>query len=287
MFIVLGATGHVGSATARALLGEGEPVTVVTREAAAAEDLRALGATVAVADVRQVDALRDVFRRGKRLFLLNPPAAPSTDTDVVERETIRCILDALDGSKLEKVVAESTYGAQPGGRCGDLNTLFELEEGLRAQPIPTAIIRAAYYFSNWDPMLKPAGDDGVLPTMYPVDLKIPMVAPDDLGRVAAHLLKEPADRVGVHYVEGPERYSSGDVAATFAKALGREVRPVATPRDQWEQAYRDRGFSEAAAHSYARMTAVSVDGDYDMPDAPICGSITLESYIGALVQKAD
>jgi hypothetical protein len=31
---------------------------------------------------------------------------------------------------LEKVVAESTGGAQPGDRIGDLNVLWELEKGL-------------------------------------------------------------------------------------------------------------------------------------------------------------
>ena len=32
MHIILGGTGHMGSATARALLDKGEPVTIVTRD---------------------------------------------------------------------------------------------------------------------------------------------------------------------------------------------------------------------------------------------------------------
>lgn len=135
-------------------------------------------------------------------------------------------------------------------------------------------------------MLKPASDEGVLPTMHPAELKIPMVAPTDLGRIAAQLLKEPVERTGTHYVEGPERYSASDVGAAFSKALGRPVRTVVTMRDQWEEAYRELGFSEPAAHSYARMTAVSVDGDYDMPDAPIRGCVKLESHIEHLVKTA-
>lgn len=39
MHIVLGGTGRVGSATARALLKRGEPVTIVTRDAAHGADL--------------------------------------------------------------------------------------------------------------------------------------------------------------------------------------------------------------------------------------------------------
>ncbi len=285
MFIILGATGHVGSATAEALLKQGRAVTAVTRTAEKATRLERMGATVAVADLHDVEAMRAVFRGGRRLFLLNPPAAPDTDTDRTEKETIRLLLDALDGSGLEKIVAESTYGAQPGEMIGDLNTLHELEEGLGQQPIPATVLRAAYYMSNWDMMLEPASRDGILPTMYPAELKLPMVDPDDLGEVAAGLLTEPADRTGIRYVEGPERYSSEDVAAAFGQALGRPVTPQVTPRDQWEAAYRALGFSEPAALSYARMTAIGVDGDYDMPDDPIRGGRTLQAYTDALVAK--
>ena len=201
----------------------------MTRAADRAEHLRKLGAEIAVADVHDVETMRNVFRFGKRLFLLNPPAAPDTDTDRTEKDTVRCLLNALDGSGLEKVVAESTYGAQPGDALGDLSTLYELEQGLTAQPIPFSIIRAAYYMSNWDMMVTPARENGLLPTMYPADLRIPMVAPADLGRVAAGLLTEPAERAGIHYVEGPDRYSSTDVANAFADALGRSVTPAVTP----------------------------------------------------------
>ncbi|MFT8059667.1 NAD(P)H-binding protein, partial [Salmonella enterica subsp. enterica serovar Hadar] len=46
MHIILGATGHVGSALAQALLGRNEPVTVLTRDASKTEALRRKGARV-------------------------------------------------------------------------------------------------------------------------------------------------------------------------------------------------------------------------------------------------
>jgi uncharacterized protein YbjT (DUF2867 family) len=237
---------------------------------------------VAVVDVRDVDALRAVLRTGRRAFLLNPPADPATDTDAEERKTVRGILAALKDSGLEKVVAESTSGARPGERCGDLTVLFEFEEGLRSQSIPAAIIRAGYYMSNWDALLEPARRTGELPTMLPAELKIPMVAPRDLGRQAARLLVEPAGLTGITYVEGPKRYSPADVAAAFSKKLGRTVRPVVTPRQDWEKAFRKLGFSEAAASSYARMTAITVDGDFEIPNNPVHGAVTLDEYVSAL-----
>jgi len=285
MIIILGASGHIGSAAAKALIEAGKPVTAVLRDPTKATEWTTRGARTAVVDVHDSDALREVFKTGKRAFLLNPPADISTDTDQEEHATARSIVRALDGSGLEKVVAASTMGAQPGERYGDLNVLYDFEQALAAQPVPAVVQRGGYYFSNWDAQLEEA-KSGTLTTMLPADLKIPMVAPEDLGRAAARRLEEPLlDNRTIHAVEGPERYSARDVADAFAAALDRPVEIVVTPRDQWEQAYRKLGFSEAAAHSYARMTRITVDGGFEMPTSPERGQITLESYIRALVGR--
>lgn len=285
MFVVLGATGHVGSATANALLEAGEAVTVISHGEDKAASWKARGAEVAVADVGDPEALRAVFRQAKRAFLLNPPADVSTDTDAEEHRTAAAIVAALDGSGLEKVVAESAYGAQAGDRVGDLSVLFDFEQALARQPIPVTVLRAAYYMSNWDALL-PSAREGVLPTMYPADLKIPMVAPADLGAAAARFPREPVEQTGARYVEGPERYSSRDVAEAFSQALGKPVELSITPRAQWEEAYRKLGFSVPAAASYTRMTEVSVDSGFQMPDEFERGSVALTQYIRELVGRS-
>lgn len=286
MYIVLGATGHVGSAVAEALLRAGAAVTVVTRDSGKAAEWRARGAEAAVLDVSDREALAALFRRGDRAFLLNPPAPPTSDTDAEEHRTLADIVAALDGSGLEKVVVQSTYGAREGDRIGDLSVLYDFERALARQPIPSTVLRAAYYMSNWDALL-PAARDGVLPTMFPPDLALPMVAPADIGAVAARLLPAPPERMRVHHIEGPARYTVQQVADAFETALGREVRVAVIPRDRWVAAYRDLGFSRAAAHAYARMTAVTVDRGGDMPPGDTRGSTTLAAYIGALVAADD
>jgi uncharacterized protein YbjT (DUF2867 family) len=286
MYVVLGGNGHVGSALVKTLVRRGEPVTVLTHDAHHAVRWTGMGVQVVVADVSDVQSLRSAFRRGRRAFLLNPPADIRSDTDVVERATVANVLDALEGSELEKVVAESTAGAQPGERIGDFNTLWDLEQGLRRQSIPAAINQAAYYMSNWDGQLAAIRRTGKLQTMYPADFKLPMVATNDLGLFAAERLMSSIDDVGVRLVEGPRRYSSDDVANAFADALKREVEVEVTPRDQWETAYRRLGFSQPAAQSYARMTGLVLDKGFDFGEAPLRGSITLESYVHRLVEES-
>ena len=156
------------------------------------------------------------------------------------------------------------------------------KEGFRGQPVPAAVMRAAYLMSNWDGLVD-AAREGVLPTVIPADLAIPMVAPQDLGRVAARLLREPPGQARVHHVEGPERRSPAGVAAAFAAALGRPVEPAVTPREGWAPIFRSFGFSEAAARSYAGMTAITVDGALDLPEDPERGAVTIDQHVRSLV----
>lgn len=287
MHIVLGASGHVGSAVARSLLKHGEAVTVVTRDAARCIDLKNAGAEIAVADVRDITGLRNVLLAGKRAFLLNPPAAPSSDTDVEERATVAAIVEALEGSGLEKVVAASAIGARPGQRCGDLTVLHEFEEKLKAQPIPAAINRGAYYMSNWMSSLDTVKNEGKLPSFFAAEMMLPMVDPADLGEAAARRMLEPVDSTEIRHVEGPQRYNAGDVARALAAALQRDVQVATVPREKWLETFIGLGFSEAAAHSYACMTASVVDEQSPTLENLERGRTTLNEYVAAHVQATD
>lgn len=285
MFIVLGASGHVGSAVVRTLLAQGLPVTAVTHDGATVAGWARQGVATAVVDVGDSDALRRVFQTGSRAFLLNPPADVSKDTDAEERATATAIVKALDGSGLEKVVVESTFGAQPGERVGDLTVLHEFEQRALNQAVPVTIQRGAYYFSNWDAQLAEARE-GRLTTMFPPELKIPMVAPADLGQAAAaRLIEPPRARQDLHLVEGPERYSAIDVARILTELLERPVEVASTPRDKWIAAYQALGFSNAAAASYARMTDATIDGHFPSSEDTEKGPTGLGVYLRSLIAK--
>lgn len=286
MFIILGATGHVGSSLAQALLDDNLPVTAVLHDDQKTSDWERRGAHVVVVDVRDSNALRKVFQTGTRAFLLNPPADVTSDTNKEELATAASIISALDDSGLEKVVLESTFGAQPGEAIGDLSVLYAFEQAALAQRIPVTVQRGAYYFSNWDAQVEEA-KQGTLTTMFPSDLKIPMVAPADLGRAAAERLVEPfSGDTDLHLVEGPDRYSVCDVADAFAQALGRRVEVRSLPPGDWIGAYQKLGFSEPAANSYAAMTKATIEGEFPALSDTERAATSLQSYIESLVSRS-
>ncbi|HEY0608188.1 MAG TPA: NmrA family NAD(P)-binding protein [Chitinophaga sp.] len=285
MHIILGATGHIGSTLTRLLLEQKAPVTLVVRHAEKAAKWQQQGARIAVADVLDTQRLHDIFKTGDKLYLLNPNAPPDTDTATEEQRRATSILQALQGSGIRKVVAQSTYCAQPGEGIGDLGVLFEMEQMLEKTGIPNSILRAAYYMSNWDQSLESAHDNGVVYSFYPDDFKLPMVAPEDIAKVAARLMLEPIDHTGLHNVEGPGYYSPADVAAAFADALQRPVKAVEIPPDKWITSLEEAGFSPAAAASMAAMTTISAAWRCEAPESPERGNTTLQEYIRRLVQK--
>jgi len=284
MTIILGANGHVGSATAQALLNKGKEILVVLHSDDQAAFWKQQGAKAVVSDVKDAYALNKIFQQGENAFILNPPAPPHLDAAAEELRSVDAILKALQASGLKKIVAQSTYGAQPGKSVGDLSVLFQLEEGLRNQGIPTIILRGAYYMSNWDLSLKSANREGVVHTFYPVDFTLPMVAPQDLGKYAAEFLLESDDANALHFVEGPQEYSTLDVAATFSNLLGKEVRAVETPSSEWKNSLLSQGFSEASATSFVRMIQATLDGK-ERPANVLRGKTTLQEYISQLISR--
>lgn len=287
MFVVMGASGHIGSVIVEDLLAKKKAVLALIHAPEKAADLESKGAKTVVVDARDPRALREAFKHGRYAFLLNPPAAPSTDTDAEETATVRAILEALDGSGLEKVVAASTMGAVAGPalqpRTGDSSVLYEFEQGLTSQPIPAAINRGAYYLSNFEMQIDQVRKTGELQTMFPADFALPMVAPEDLGKVAVRRLTSDLDDVGIVSIEGPTRPTLGDVADAFADVLGSEVLVVTTPRDKWVEAFKSQGFSAPAADAYARMTAAAIDGPATPEGETEKGRTSLKAYIRSLV----
>ena len=282
MYIILGGTGNVGSSVAETLFEKGEDATIISHNSQKVSEWEKKGAKVEVVDVLDTDKLREVFRSGKRAFLLNPPGDIAKDNVAEEKRTVASILSALENSGLEKVVAESTYGAQKGDGIGDLGVLFEFEEGLRKLNIPADITRAAYYMSNWEMSLESAKNEGVVHTLYPPDFKLPMVSPKDIGEINARFLSEDSDGVRIHYVEGPQEYSSADVADAFGKALGKTVKAVQTPREKWFETLKKTGFSDIAARSMVKMTELTLE-EAERPESPIRGATTINEYVERLV----
>jgi uncharacterized protein YbjT (DUF2867 family) len=240
MYAVTGITGQVGGAVARTLLAGKQPVRAVLRNAAKGEAWAARGCEVALADINDAKALTAAFSRVQGVFVLLPPTFDPSPGFPEARAEIEALRAALKTAAPARVVCLSTIGAQS-TRTSLLTQLSILEQALGALNFDVAFLRAGWFMENfaWD--VEPARDEGVLPSfLQPLDRKVPMVATEDVGRVAAELLQERGG-APVLELEGPRRLCPNEVAQTFSEVLGRPVRAEVIPRDRWEELFKAQG----------------------------------------------
>lgn len=286
MIVVTGATGKVGGTLARTLLTGHIPVRVVVRDAAKGASWSAQGSEVAIADSSDAAALTAAFTGTRGAFVMLPPNFDPSPDFPEARAMIEALQTALRRAQPQKVVVLSTIGAdavQP----NLLNQLGMLERAFANLPMPIAFLRAAWFMDNAIWSVAPARADGVIPShLQPLNKTFPMVAAEDVGRTAAELLLEDWSGHRVVELEGQQRVSPNDIAAAFAKALGKPVSARAVPHAQWEAEFRAQGMTDPTPR--IQMLNGFNEGWIDFPDrgaAARKGSVTIDQAIARLVAE--
>jgi NAD(P)H dehydrogenase (quinone) len=241
MFAITGITGNVGGELARTLLAAKQPVRAVVRDMGQGAAWAERGCDLARADIGDAAALAAAFQGVEGVFVLVPPNFDPEPGFPEAHATAGTLRFALEQARPGKIVYLSTIGAQ----ATQTNLLSQhtiIERVLGELPIPIAFLRPRWFMENssWD--VAPACERGVIPSfLQPLDKPVPMAATADIGRVAAELLQETWKGHRVVELEGPQRVTPNEVAATFADLLGIPVRTEAVPRDTWEPMFKSQG----------------------------------------------
>jgi len=241
MYAITGITGKVGGELAHTLLGAGQSVRAVVRDAKKGEAWAALGCGVAVAEMTDAAALTAAFTGARAVFILPPSEFDPAPGYPEARAVIDSVVAALAAAKPPRVLCLSTVGADA-AHDNLLSQRAMLEAALRELPLPLTILRPAWYLDNaaWD--VTPARETGLVHSfLLPLDRAIPLVAAKDVGRAAAGLIQEEWSGARVVELEGPGRVTPNQLADAFASALGRPVRAVPVPRESWEGLFRAQG----------------------------------------------
>lgn len=252
MFLVTGITGKVGGSTAKHLLAQGKQVRALVRNEAKAKTWADRGVELVKGEWEDSDALAPALQGVEGAYLMMPPiVTPSRDFSEA-KTVIASYKQALEKAPPPKVVALSSMGSQQTSGLGLITSTHLLEEALRDGPFPIAFIRAGSFYENFLYGLQ-AGQGGTLPVFYtPTDRKLPMIATEDIGAEVAHLLT--SEWTGKRYLELGSMVSSDELAAELGKALGREVKAQAVPRQAWAPTLEHMGIPKGQTWGYEEMT---------------------------------
>ena len=240
MVAVTGITGKVGSRVARSLLAQGQTVRAIVRSREKGDEWAALGCDVSIASIDDAAAMTEAFCGVEGVFLMTPPNYDPEPGFPDTQRNAAALGAAIEASRPAKIVFLSTVGAQV-TEPNLLNNSGMIEAMLHTVPVPVTFLRAAWFMENAASDIESAKSGVMHSFLQPLDHRIPMVATEDIAQTAVELLGQSWNGVRIVELEGPERYSSKDVAAALASALRTPVRNEIVPRSTWEELFRSQG----------------------------------------------
>ena len=122
--------------------------------------------------------------------------------------------------------------------------------------------------------------------LHPLDKPVPMVATADIGHLAAELIQQDWTGRRVVELEGPRRVTTNEIAAAFAKLLGRSVRAEAVPRERWEPLFLSQGMKNPTLR--IRMVDGFNEGWIEFETGKtgaLKGKVELESVLKVLIER--
>ena len=288
MFAITGITGNVGGEVARNLLAAKQPVRGVARDVGKCGVWVQASCEIAGADISDATALTAAFRGAEGVFVLVPPNFDPSPDFREARAIAESLRTALDAARPGRVVYLSTIGAQA-TRPNLLTQHTIIEKALGDLPVPITFLRPGWFMENssWEVTL--ATSSGVIPSfLQPLDKPVPMVATADIGHVAAALLCETWNGHRVVELEGPHRVTPDEIAATFARLLGRPVKMEAVPRETWEALFLSQGMKNPTPR--IQMLDGFNEGWIEFEQGEVGsrkGKVALETVLRGLIERAD
>jgi NAD(P)H dehydrogenase (quinone) len=232
-FLIVGAGGShgaTGNHVARQLLARGLPVRAFVRQAdERADELRELGAEIAVGDIRDYEVVRTALEGVQRAYFTYPLA----DGLLIATATLAA---AGKQTGLQSVVNMSQITARPDHRSPAARQHWLAERVLDWSGIGVTHLRPPFFLENLFNVAAPTvRTEGKIYLPYGQGRHAP-IAGEDIARVAVGILTDPAAHRGRTYVPtGPASLSMMEQAGVFSGVLGRPVEYVDIPVERWRQ----------------------------------------------------
>ncbi len=292
MHVVLGASGNTGRVVAKTLLDTGQKVRVVGRNATHLQFLAAEGAEIFVADVTDLPALAKAFQQAESAYVLIPPNPTSNDFSAFQDRVSDAIASAVQNTGVKNVVSLSSIGADKPSGTGPVVGLHNLEQRLnRIDRANVLHLRAGYFMENALPQAAAIHMTGS--TMGPLrpDLKLPMIATCDIGKVAADaLLRLDFRGKQTRELHGERDLDYNEATRIIGKAIGKpDLKYIQAPDDQIRTAMVQMGMSDNFARLILEM-ASALNSGYMRPLEPRSArntaTTTFENFVAEFLVPA-
>jgi len=255
LYVILGATGHVGGTIADRLLAAKRRVRAVARSADKLKALAGRGAEVAAGSVDDPAFVRTALEGAGAAFVLVPPYFGKGIRAWQDR-TAGVIGDALEAAKVPHAVSLSSIGADRASGNGPIAGLHALEQRLdRIRGLSVLHLRPGFFFENnlgAIGLIRATNANG---GAFRPDQKAAHIASRDIGEVAARRLLS-IDWKGrvVQELHGERDLTFAEVTAALGRAIGKpDLRYVQFSYPDAQKGLVQAGLPEEMAALYVEM----------------------------------
>jgi NADH dehydrogenase len=293
--LVVGASGVLGGAVARALLANGVPVRALSRTPTKLAPLASLGAEVVRGDVLQPDSLRSACEGAGQVFnsansLLGSGATSPAKIDIPGMVNL---VEAAGHAGVWRLVHTSSHGILGRSVVDFFRVKARVDDVVTGATLPWVLLKPSAYMETWVNMvLDPALLGKPAPLFGGGLCAANLVAVADVAAVATRILADPSVRNEAIEIGGPSTMSPLQVVELIEQTLGRPVRrrslPVAVLR---VGARLLRPFAEVPARFMA-LGFMSTLGDRPMDHWRVAATrfavnpISVEAFIAARLSSA-
>jgi uncharacterized protein YbjT (DUF2867 family) len=285
MYVVTGATGHIGEVVADKLLAAGVKVRVIGRDAKKLERFTQKGAEAFVADVTNAGATEKAFSGATVVFAMVPPNNSAPDVLGHYNQVGNAMASAIKKNGVPHAVVLSSVGADKPDRTGVVKGLHDLEGiiggivGLNA-----LFLRPGYFMENLLPQVGVIQSFGMMGGPLRPDLPIAMIATRDIGAVAAEaLLNLNFTGKSTRELHGARDVTYMEIPKIIGAAIGKpDLAYMQLPASQLKPAFLQMGMSSSMADGLLELAEALNSGHLRMlePRSPANTTpTTIETFV--------
>ncbi|MGW1497331.1 NmrA family NAD(P)-binding protein [Streptomyces mirabilis] len=288
--VLLSNAGDVGRRVLDQLRAQDVPARVmVRRDDARAAELRVLGAEVVIGDLTRPETVAAALEGVGRMYFAMPVSPDQLLAATVVASVAR-EYGELDGLVDMSQMTVSQMTATSTGESNQQRLHWLSEQVFDWSGLPVVHVRPTVFLDN--PLFttlaaRSIRDNGTIALPFGTGRTSP-IAVDDVARVVATVLRDPAPHIGhVHELTGPRTVDMTEMAEEFARALGRPVSYVDVPLDRWRsEVLAKAGLPPHTEQHIATMARLHRENRYDRASDDVervtgVPARTIEAFVAA------
>ncbi|WP_257016844.1 NmrA family NAD(P)-binding protein [Streptomyces sp. Ag82_O1-15] len=288
--VLLSNAGDVGRTVLDQLRAQDVPARVmVRRDDARAAELRVLGAEVVIGDLTRPETVAAALEGVGRMYFAMPVSPDQLLAATVVASVAR-EHGELDGLVDMSQMTVSQMTATSTGESDQQRLHWLSEQVFDWSGLPVVHVRPTAFLDN--PLFttlaaRSIRDNGTIALPFGTGRTSP-IAVDDVARVVATVLRDPAPHIGhVYELTGPRTVDMTEMAEEFSRALGRPVSYVDVPLDRWRsEVLAKAGLPPHTEQHIATMARLHRENRYDRTSDDVervtgVPAQTIEAFVAA------